>query len=149
MKLVLTHDVPSLGKTHDVVDVKAGFGRNYLLPRGLATFLTPGLLKALDAERAREAVRHEKMAGQAKELQKTLDGLVIQFRRKAAKGGKLYGGISRSMIAKQLKAEHAIELSPSAIKLIEPMRETGSKKVKIHFGEHLDATITVKIAAEK
>lgn len=149
MKLVLTHDVPTLGKTHEIVDVKSGYGRNFLLPRGLATFLTPGLAKVLDAERVREKAKHDKMSAQSAELARTIEGLVLQFRRTAAKGGKLYGSINKVAIAKALKAEHAIEVTAAAVKLASPIRETGTTKVKIHLGEGLEPTLTIRVAAEK
>jgi len=149
MKLVLTHDVPSLGKIHDIVEVKAGYGRNFLLPRNLAVPLTAGMQKALELDRAREKEKHDKVVTQAAELAKTLDGLVIQFRRKTAKGGKLYGSISRSMILKALKTEHAIELPASAVKLADPIRGTGTTKVPVHLHEDQNATLTIKVAAEK
>lgn len=149
MKLVLTHDVPSLGKTHDVVDVKSGYGRNFLLPRGFAMFLTPGMAKMLEAERIREAAKHAKMAAQSSELARTIEGLVLQFRRTAAKGGKLYGSINKVAIAKALKSEHSIEVPTAAVKLAAPIRETGTVKVKIHLGEGLEPTLTIRVAAEK
>ena len=149
MKLVLTHDVPKLGVTNDIVSVKAGFGRNFLLPRGLARMLTPRLQKALELEHAREEAKRAKLFSQATELLRTLDGLVLQFRRKAAKTGKLYGSISRATIAKVLKAEHAIDLPTSSITLAAPIRELGTTKANIHLGEGLDAKLTIRVAAEK
>ncbi len=148
MKLVLSHDVPNVGKKHEVVTVKAGFGRNYLLPRGDATFLTKGLLKALETERAREDKKHAAIAAQAKELVTKLDGFVLQFRRKAAKGGKLYGSIARAAIAKAIKTELGIELPTSSVHLKESIRQTGTTKVAVHLGEGMEPIVTVRVAAE-
>lgn len=149
MKLVLTQDVPNLGKTHDVVDVKSGYGRNFLLPRGLATFLTPGLEKAIVAEKVREDEKRAKIKEQVVELTKKLDGMVLQMRRKTAKSGKLYGSISKSMIAKALKNEHGIDLPASVIKLDQPIREIGTNKIEVELGKDLHSTLTLRIAAEK
>ena len=149
MKVVLLQNIEGLGKRHDIVDVKLGYGRNYLLPRGLATFLTPPLKKSLAAERAREDAKHEALRAKREEVLAKLASTKLQFKRKVSGTGKLFGGISRTMIAKAIKEQAGYDLPTSVVRLADPIKKVGTTHVKIHLAEDAEVSVPVTVAAEK
>src|SRR5437660_8656274 len=98
MKLILTADVSGLGGPGDVVEVKNGYGRNYLLPRGLAILATRGAEKQVTTIRRAQEARRVRDLDHAKELKGVLEGLTVNLQAKAAAGGKLFGSVSTADI---------------------------------------------------
>jgi large subunit ribosomal protein L9 len=145
MKLVLTEDVANLGKQGDLVEVRPGYGRNYLLPRGMATVPTEHNLKLLErfkikVRQAREA-RMADLKNLAEQVQK-MPGITVEAN--ANDEGHLYGSVGSVEIAKALKAK-ALPVDPEMVRLEVPIKETGLYAVKLNLGYEIEAEVKVAV----
>ncbi|MBI4836614.1 MAG: 50S ribosomal protein L9 [Candidatus Abawacabacteria bacterium] len=145
MKLVLIQDVPHLGRKHDMVDVKPGYGRNFLLPRSLATFATPALVAQSQKMQAKRLESRKKMQEQAKELAQKIKNVQLTFARRVTSKGTLYGSVGASEIAKDLAKEISCSLDSEAIRMSTPIRKLGEHKVTIHLADDVEALIHLKV----
>jgi large subunit ribosomal protein L9 len=147
MKVLLLKDVYKLGRAGDVKRVADGYGRNYLLPQGMAILATPEALKM--AERVREkaniqrAIVNQEMDAVAKQI----TGLTLIFPAKASETGKLYGSITTQMIAEAIKAKADVEIARRQIDS-QPLRMLGEYKVPIRLTVDLIPTIDVIVHRE-
>ncbi len=145
MQLVLTEDVPSLGKQGDMVEVKPGYGRNYLLPRGMATVPTAHNLRLLErfkirVRQAREA-RVADLKNLAEQVQK-MPGITIEAN--ATEEGHLYGSVGAPEVSKALRAK-GMPVEPEMVHLEGPIKETGLFAVKLNFGFDIEAEVKVAV----
>jgi large subunit ribosomal protein L9 len=147
MKVLLLKDVYKLGRAGDVKKVADGFGRNYLLPHGLAVLATPGALR--QAERIREhanvqrAVINKEMSGIAERLK----GVTIAFPARASETGKLYGSITAQMIAEELSDKSGVEISRRQVDT-QPLRSLGEHNVMVRLTVDLIPTVRVIVHRE-
>lgn len=142
MKVILTQDVPSLGKAGEVKEVKKGYGFNYLLPEGLAELATPGALKSIKHIVARaEKERALELAQMAGAVQ-SVNGKVVTITMKA-KDGKLFGSVTKGSIAKALEGAVAEEM----IALEHPIKAVGEYEVAIVAGS-TRATVKLSVVSE-
>lgn len=149
MKVVLRKDVEKLGESGTVHDVANGYGRNYLIPQGLAILATPGELKVV-AENAR--VRELKIARQERQLQDLADkinGQRLLFTARAGDHGRLYGSITATDIAERLSAAIGQEVDRRKVVLDDPIRSLGEHTVSVHLVGRLRPHVTVIVAGEK
>ncbi len=145
MQLVLTEDVPHLGKQGDVVEVKPGYGRNYLLPRGMATVPTPHNLRLLErykirVKQAREA-RIADLKALAEQIQK-MAGITIEAN--ANDEGHLYGSVGAPEVSRGLKAKQ-LQIEPEMVRLEGHIKETGLYAVKLNLGYEIEAEVKVAV----
>jgi large subunit ribosomal protein L9 len=145
MQLVLTEDVPHLGKQGDVVEVKPGYGRNYLLPRGMATIPTPHNLRLLErykirVKQAREA-RIADLKALAEQIQK-MAGITIEAN--ANDEGHLYGSVGAAEVSRGLKAKQLL-IEPEMVRLEGAIKETGLYAVKLNLGYEIEAEVKVAV----
>lgn len=145
MKLVLTHDVPKLGKLGDVKDVADGYARNFLLPRGLAVEATTGQLKRLQEQREIERRREEKNRGQLEALAEQLKGATLTFAMKVGEGGRLYGSITSKDVGDALEEQAKITVDRRRVELEEPIRGLGTYQVPIRVASDLHPQVTVVV----
>ncbi len=144
MKVIFIKDVEGVGKEGEIKEVSDGYGRNYLIPKGLALPATPSYLK--EYEKRREALerrreREKKMAlSQAEKIGK----LDIKLYLKMGEGGKVYGSITSSDIAKAL-SEKGIEVDKKGISLEEPIKEPGEYEVEIKLHPEVKANLKLKV----
>ena len=147
MKVLLTKDVYKLGRAGDVKKVADGYGRNYLLPQGLAVLATPGALARAESIRhqanERRAVLNNEMSGVAEILSK----LTLAFPAKAGETGKLYGSITPAMIAEAVKRKTGVELQRRQMDF-EPFRNLGTYKIHARLTVDLVPEITVIVHRE-
>lgn len=147
MKVLLLEDIYKLGRAGEVKRVAAGYGRNFLLPQGLAVLATPGALKQAEqikqAAAARRKVRNEEMQDVAEQL----SDVVLTFPAKASETGKLYGSVTTQMIADALSEEIGIEIERRQIDS-QPLRSLGEHKVEIRLTVDLVPEITVIVHRE-
>lgn len=147
MKVLLIEDVYKLGRAGEVKRVAAGYGRNFLLPQGLAVLATPGALKQADqikqAAAARRTVRNEEMQDVAEQLSE----VVLTFPAKASETGKLYGSVTTQMIADALSEEIGVEIERRQIDS-QPLRSLGEHRVEIRLTVDLVPEITVIVHRE-
>lgn len=148
MKVILKTRVPNLGLEWDVVSVKDGYARNFLLPRRLADIATPALIEASQKKVAERMKKMEELVAHAKETAQKITKLQLKFVMKT-KGKKLYGSITEKDIQEMLASEHKLEISKDAIHMKGHLKELGEHKVTIHLTEGVEATLKVLVEEEK
>jgi large subunit ribosomal protein L9 len=147
MKVILTEDIPKLGKTGDTVEVARGYGRNYLVPQGKALLASTKNMKALEHERRLLKRKAEDVRKEAEELADRVRRLTVSLRRKVVEEGKLYGSVSVSDILQALE-ERGVALERKQIRLDEPIKALGEYKVPVRFHSEVEAELTVQVVAE-
>jgi len=147
MKVLLLKDVYKLGRAGDVKKVADGFGRNFLLPQGLAVLATPGALRQASNIReeaaAARAVLNQEMSG----IAKILDGVYLTFPARAGETGKLYGSITHHMVADVIKEKYDVEITRRHMDF-EPIRTLGEHKIHIRLTMDLVPELTVIVHRE-
>ena len=146
VKLILREDVASLGNAGEVVSVKPGFARNYLLPQGKAIPATDANVSELEHHKrvVLERVTRERRVFEAQ--RDRLQAQLLQFTAQAGEEGKLFGSVTASQIAEQLAAK-GIEIDRRKIQLEEPIREVGEHTVSIRLHREIVANVKVKVTA--
>ena len=147
MQVILLDNVAKVGKKYEVIDVAPGYGRNFLLPRGLAEIITKknvGHIASLRSERALIVANEEALLGKALAGAKDL---VLTFTVKANEQGHLFAGITREAIAEKLSAALSIEIDADTISLPKHIKEVGDHGVDLVVKDK-KATFTVRVAAE-
>ena len=140
--VLLREDVDNLGARGEIVKVKAGFARNYLLPRKLAVQATAGNVKQIEAERAALMKKEAKERGGAEQQAEQMRSLRLDFERKVGEHGMLYGSVTSMHIAEALK-ERGYEIDRRRIHLPEAIKETGEHTVSVRL--HRDVTIEIPV----
>ncbi len=148
MEVILRTDVPKLGRAGDIVKVKDGYARNYLIPKGLAIPASKKNIKALEKERQIILRKAEKLREKAKSLAEKLEGLTLTIPRKVIEEERIYGSVSAVDIVNALK-EQGIEIEKSQVLLEEPIKELGTYEIKIRVSPEIQATIKVEVIEEK
>jgi large subunit ribosomal protein L9 len=146
MKLILTNEVTGLGEPGDVVEVKGGYGRNYLIPRGLAMRWTRGAEKQIELIRRARSAREIRSQDDAKAAAGTLSGLTVRIRVRAGAQGRLFGSVSSSDIADAVRASGGPELDRRRIEIANPIRTVGHHQVTVRLHPEVTATLDVDVA---
>ncbi|HET8743364.1 MAG TPA: 50S ribosomal protein L9 [Gaiella sp.] len=147
MEVILTHDVDKLGLKGDVVDVKRGYARNYLLPRRLAEVATPGRVaevRRVEADRARHEARSAEQAG---EIAATLQKTVLRFEVKAGPTGALFGSVTPTDVAEELWRTRKIRVDRRKIE-IDSIKRIGRYSVPVHVFEGVTAEVKTLVVPE-
>jgi large subunit ribosomal protein L9 len=147
MQLVLTEDVPYLGKQGDLVEVKPGYGRNYLLPKGLATVPTEHNLRLLERYKVRVNQAREARIADLKALADQIRRTPIQIEANANEEGHLYGSVGPAEIAKSLRGKNLL-VEPDMVKMEGPIKEIALYAVKIHLGYEIDSEVQVLVVRQ-
>jgi large subunit ribosomal protein L9 len=142
MEIILRQAVENLGKTGDVVNVKPGYARNYLLPHGLAYEATPGNLKRIQLERNRLEAAESERRGTAQGLAEKLEQVSLTFSARVGEEGKLFGSVTATDIAQQLEAQ-GYHIEKRQIDLHEPIKALGVYRVPIRL--HADVKPEVRV----
>ena len=144
MKLILTTDVSGLGGPGDIVEVKDGYGRNYLLPRGLAILATKGAEKNVRTIRRAQDARRVRDLDHAKELKGILESLNVTLKAKAAPGsGKLFGSVTTNDVVSAVKAAGGPTLDKRAVELPGHIKAVGSHQINVRL--HPDVSVGFKL----
>lgn len=147
-KLLLIEDVEDLGRSGDIVSVKEGYARNFLLPRGVAVIADKNAIRrqaALKEARLLKAIEDKK---EAEVLAKRFDGLNITAIVKVDPEGHMYGSVTAAEIVKLIEDEHKIALEKRYVQLKHPIKELGVHRIDLKLKEGVPAAITLKIAPE-
>ena len=147
MKLILTQEVTGLGAPGDVVEVKAGYGRNYLVPRSLAMPWTRGSEQQIDMIKRGRAAREIRSLDDAKEAATRLSGLKVRLQTRAGQGGRLFGSVSTSDIAAAVRNAGGPELDRRKIEVANPIKTIGSHRVAVRLHPEVSATLDVEVIA--
>jgi large subunit ribosomal protein L9 len=146
LKLMLLKDIKGLGDLGDVVKVRAGYARNYLLPRGLATKPSDDTTKRVDAIRKKAAAEAQKNAEQAKAAAAALANVSIHIESKAGEGGHLYGSVTQAMISDALKKQgYAIETD--SVVLAAPIKELGIYDIALKLVGDVEAKVKLYVVS--
>ncbi len=147
MDVILRTDVDNLGQAGEVVTVKDGYARNFLLPKGLAYQATEGNKRRLAAEQAQKGKRHAAEVGAAQAVAAKLEALSVTFTMKAGEGDKLFGSVTAADVADKLKAE-GIAVDKKAIELDEPLKALGVYKVPVRLHHEVKPEVRVWVVRE-
>ena len=142
-ELLLLADIENLGKAGDVVKVKDGYARNFLLPKDLAAPVSQGALRRLEKLRKEREELSRIQIAEAKDKAAKLAKASVTLRERVVEGTHLYGSVSVADIVKALSAESKIDLDKSQIVLAEPIKETGSYDITVKL--HAEVSCTVKV----
>lgn len=148
MKVILQQDVRALGRKGDIKEVADGYGRNFLIPKGLALEATPANIKLLNDQKASMAHRELQDEAEAKELAAKLKDLVITFKAKSGEGGRLFGSITAKDVVEEIHKKTHYDLDKRKLVIDDAIKTVGDHPVKIHLYKEISATITVKVVPE-
>lgn len=150
MKLILKKAVENLGEAGQVVSVKAGYGRNYLIPQGLAYVASEANMARLEEEQARATERSRRDFLEARRRASQLEGLSIVFHERAGEDGKLFGSVSRTDVTDRINAgDLDFELDKRAVQLEEPIKMIGVSNVGIHLHGEVEIEVEVRVEREE
>lgn len=147
MKIILTQDVKNLGYKDDVVAVKDGYGRNFLIPQGMAKLATESALKMLAEDNKQREFKQEKIRKDADALASKLQGANITLKAKTGTSGKIFGSVTSLQIANALK-EQGTEVDRRKIVLNEDIKVLGSYKATLNLHRDVSVEIGVEVVAE-
>jgi large subunit ribosomal protein L9 len=147
MKVILTEDIPKLGKTGDTVEVAKGYGRNYLVPQGKALIASTRNMKALEHERRLLKRKGEAIRKEAEGLADKVRGLTVSLSRKVVEEGKLYGSVSVSDVLQALE-DRGVAVERKQIRLDEPIKALGEYKVPVRFHSEVEVELIVQVVGE-
>jgi len=148
MQVILKEDVPNLGRSGDVVNVKPGYGRNYLIPRGLAVFATAKNVSRIEHEKRVIESRAQKLMKDARAVKDRLEQLSINIARPVGAGDKLYGSVGGRDIADALK-DAGVPVDHRKIQLAEPIKSLGMFTVDIKLARDVVAKLKVWVVAKE
>jgi large subunit ribosomal protein L9 len=146
MKLILTQEVSGLGAPGDVVEVKPGYGRNYLVPRSLAMQWTRGSEKQIEMIKRARSAREIRSLDDAKEAASRLSGLKVRLQTRAGSGGRLFGSISTADIAAAVKTAGGPELDKRKIEIKNPIRTVGSHQIAVRLHPEVSARLDIEVS---
>jgi large subunit ribosomal protein L9 len=149
-EIILTENVPGLGAEADVVKVRRGYARNYLLPRGKAYEVTPSTLRQLDNLKKKRSEREARELNDAEELGRRINKARLTFKLETGETGKAFGSITAQDLVARLKNEMGVEIDRHKLHLEHPIKTTGEHEVQIKLHHEVMATLRfdVKSAEE-
>ena len=149
MKLILTTDVPGLGSPGDVVEVRDGYGRNFLLPQGHAILATKGAEKQVATIKRAQLAREIRGTEHANEVKQALEKLSVSITARTADGAKLFGSISAADVAAAIKAAGGPTVDKRSVDVGGHIKTTGSHPVAVTLHPGVTATLAVTVVAAK
>ena len=144
MKVILIDEIRGLGTRGDVVNVKDGYARNYLLPKNLAREATPGNLKSVEQERKKWAMLAQKEKEQAAKAAEAVKGTKVVVSKRVGEGGQLFGSVTANEIADAL-AEKGFEVDKRRIELAHPIKTLGTHDIEVRLHKDVSAQIQVEV----
>ncbi|MEO7130435.1 MAG: 50S ribosomal protein L9 [Dermatophilaceae bacterium] len=147
MKLILTQEVTGLGEAGDIIEVKDGYGRNYLLPRGFATPWTKGAQKQVDALTKGREVRAIKDLDTAKGVKGQLEATSVKVAAKSGAAGRLFGAVSNADIASAVKAAGGPELDKRKIEVKTHIKSVGTYEATVRLHPEVSATLKFEVVS--
>ncbi|MGK5521951.1 50S ribosomal protein L9 [Micromonospora sp. URMC 107] len=145
MKIILTQEVSGLGAPGDIVEVKNGYGRNYLLPQGFAIAWTKGAEKQVTVIKRARSAREIRDLGHANEVKGQLEGLKVNLKARAGDGGRLFGSVTPAEIVDAVKAAGGPVLDRRRLELTGPIKSTGSYPVRIKLHPEVTAKFDLNV----
>ena len=147
MKLILTQEIANLGAPGDVVEVKDGFGRNYLMPRGLAIGWTRGAEKQIESIKRARSVRDVRDLDHADDIRQRLEALTVRIPAQAGSSGRLFGAVSVADIVNAVKSAGGPDIDKRRIQMTSPIKTVGSHQVTVKVHEDVTATLNLEVVS--
>ena len=147
MKIILKQSVDTLGKAGDIVKVKSGYGRNYLIPKGLGVLATPSMINATMQEIERKAIKEAKSKENLEIIANKLNTIKLTFALKAGEDDKLFGSVTTQMISDSLN-EKGYKVDKKYIAVDETIKTLGNYSAIVDFGDDISAKVKLKVIAE-
>jgi large subunit ribosomal protein L9 len=145
MKLILTQEVDGLGTAGDVVEVKDGYGRNYLIPRGVAIRWTRGSERQADSIKQARASRAVRGHDQAEQLKTKLESESVDLQVRAGTGGRLFGAVTVTAIAEALAEASGESVDKRLIMVAQPIKALGAHTISVRLHDDVSATVTLNV----
>jgi large subunit ribosomal protein L9 len=147
MKIILTHEVPGLGVAGDVVEVKDGYGRNFLIPRGFAMRWTKGGQKDVDAIRRARKVRAIQSLEHANEVKGRLEGLQVKLAVRSGETGRLFGSVTQADVVEAVKAAGGPSVDKRTVTIASPIKTVGAHRVSVKLHPEVEANLDLSVVA--
>ncbi len=149
MDIILKQDITGLGYKNDLVTVKDGYARNYLIPKGMAAIATSSARKVLAEVKKQQAYKEEKIRKEAEEIVKVLEGAQLTIGVKASTKGKIFGSVNNIMIADAIKGQKNLEVDRKKIEISgEAIKEVGAYKATVKLHKDIVVEVTLDVKAE-
>ncbi|QBX55435.1 50S ribosomal protein L9 [Nocardioides seonyuensis] len=145
MKLILTQEVDGLGAPGDVVEVKDGYGRNYLIPRNLGIKWTRGGEKTIESIKSARAARAVRDEGHAQEVKTKLEANAVNVKVRAGAGGRLFGAVTTAEIADAISATSGESVDRRTIVVANPIKTLGAHDVSVKLHEGVSASVSLNV----
>ncbi|MBV6698791.1 MULTISPECIES: 50S ribosomal protein L9 [Streptomycetaceae] len=147
MKIILTHEVPGLGSAGEVVEVKDGYARNYLVPRGYAIRWTKGGQKDVDAIRRARKIHEIQTLEAANEVKGKLEGVQVKLAVRSGEAGRLFGSVTQADVVEAIKAAGGPAVDKRAVAIASPIKTVGTHKVSVKLHADVQANLDVAVVA--
>ncbi len=148
MEVILLKDMGTLGDKHEVVQVKNGYGRNYLIPKGLAVIANAPNMKKLDDIVSKEKASEEARVDEFKAIMSKLDGQTLKIGVKAGTSGKIFGSVTAIQIVNAIKEQFEVEVPRKKVTLPDDMKEVGNYTAEITLHENAKGTMELELIKE-
>lgn len=149
MEIILKQDIPNVGYKNDIVKVKDGYARNYLIPKGMAEIATESKKKISEEIKRQKAFKEEKIKKEAETMAKALENLELRIGAKAGTSGKIYGSVNALQIASAIKDQKNIEIDRKMIEVDgDSIKEVGTYKAIINLHKEVSVEVAFKVEAE-
>ncbi|HWH63795.1 MAG TPA: 50S ribosomal protein L9 [Ginsengibacter sp.] len=148
MQVILIQDVNNLGGAHELVNVKSGYGRNFLIPFKMAVEANPSNLKQLEERRKQLAKKEEKLLAEFNNVVSVLNEAPLKIGAKTGTSGKIFGSVTSVQIARAIREQKGYEIDRRRIHIIDDVKELGNYKAKIDFGKGQEVEVDFEVIAE-
>ncbi len=148
MQVILIQDVNNLGGANELVTVKNGYGRNYLIPQKFAVEASPSNLKQLDEKLKQQSKKEAKLLAELNSVIKVLQDGALKIGAKTGTSGKIFGSVTSVQIARAIKEQKGYEIDRRRIHIVDEIKELGSYKAKIDFGNGNETEVDLEVGAE-
>ncbi len=148
MQVILIQDVNNLGGAHELVNVKSGYGRNFLIPSKLAVEANPSNLKQLEERKKQLAKKEEKLLAEFNSVVSVLQESPLKIGAKTGTSGKIFGSVTSVQIARAIREQKGYDIDRRRIHIIDEVKELGNYKAKIDFGKGREVEVNFEVVAE-
>lgn len=148
MEIILLNDVEKVGDKHEIVTVKDGFGRNYLIPRGLALVANKSNRARLAELRRREEALELRKLGEYQAVADKIKGQVLRIGAKAGESGRIFGSVTNIQLAQALREQFAVDIDRKKITIPDEVKEVGTYKAVLHLHKQVQPELTFEVVAE-
>lgn len=148
MQVILIQDVNNLGGAHELITVKDGYGRNYLIPQKLAVEANHSNIKRMEERRKQLAKKEEKLLAEINSVVNVLQESALKIGAKTGTSGKIFGSVTSVQIARAIREQKGYEIDRRRITILDDVKELGSYKAKIDFGKGHETEVDFEVVAE-